>query len=155
MPQNSNTQGESHSLLARVGAALIDTLIMAVLFPAMVIVGVFVAGKLPVEYLIAGFSLYAYKVFFEGFVDGQTIGKGLLNIRVTTERGDAITLRQAAIRNTPFLILSLFLAIPFLGLLLFLVGFGTYLVVGFLGVRESETNQRLFDRYAGTLVSQT
>ena len=161
MPENSNPPGESQTLGARVGAILIDTMVMAVLFAVMWAISGIIGVKLglpalPIVMLaVPGLSLYAYKVCLEGWWNGQTVGKRLLNIKVGTERGDAITLTQAAIRNTPFLILCLLIAIPLLGTFLFLVGYATFLLVGFLAVHESETNQRLSDRYAGTIVIKT
>ena len=163
MSQNSNPPEKAHSLWARVGAMLIDTIIMVLLFLAGYVIIDFLVGDqinspatAPVVFfVIALFSLYAYNVVLEGWWGGQTVGKRLLDLKVTTENGGAITLRQAAIRNAPFLILCVLLAIPILGPLLFLMGFGTYLLVGFLAIRESETNQRFFDRYAGTVVTKT
>lgn len=161
MPENSNQPGESQTLGARVGAALIDTGVMVVLFVVMWVLSGIVGVELglpalPIVMLVVpGLSLYAYKVCLEGWWNGQTVGKRLLNIKVGTERGDAITLPQAAIRNTPFLLLGLLIAIPLLGTFLFLVGYATFLLVGFLGIHESETNQRLSDRYAGTTVIKT
>lgn len=163
MSQNSNPPEKTHSLLARVGATLIDTVIMVLLFLTVYLIIDFLVGDrfnspaiAPVVFfVIALFSLYAYNVVLEGLWGGQTVGKRVLGLKVTAESGGESTLRQAARRNAPFLILSVLLAIPILGPFLFLLGFGTYLLVGFLAIRGSETNQRFFDRYAGTIVTKS
>lgn len=67
---------------------------------------------------------------------GKTIGKALVNIRVTTEKGSSLTLGSSLIRN----VLRLVDWLPALYL------------VGIVGMIVSDQRKRLGDRVAGTTV---
>jgi len=79
---------------------------------------------------------FAYGAFFEGFWNGQTIGKRLLHLRVIDLSGLPLRIEQAWVRN----LMRVFDALPF-----------AYLVGG-LSVLSSPLMQRFGDRVAGTVV---
>lgn len=70
---------------------------------------------------------------------GRTIGKALVNIRVTSDDGSSLTLGNSVIRNVVRLVDWL----P-----------GLYLL-GIVGIVVSDRQQRLGDRLAGTMVVST
>ncbi|MGQ9513698.1 MAG: RDD family protein [Thermoproteota archaeon] len=69
---------------------------------------------------------------------GSTIGKSALGLKVTTEKGERLTLDKAFLRNISKLHLALLL-------LDILIGLGT----------RGDPNQKFSDRYIGTLVVRT
>lgn len=80
---------------------------------------------------------FAYYIVLEGQY-GQTLGKMAVGIRVVTETGDAITYRASLIRNVLRIVDGLFV----------------YLV-GAIFIYLSDTQQRLGDRVADTVVVRT
>ncbi|WP_164920836.1 RDD family protein [Thermosynechococcus vestitus] len=88
-------------------------------------------------YLLVIFALYnGYYIFFETYWQGQTPGKRYAEIRVVQDNGRPIGLREATLR-------SLLQSIDFAFL-----GIGAFLVT------LSQSEKRLGDRVAGTLVIQ-
>ncbi len=89
----------------RVGAALIDSLILAPL------VALEIYNKITlhsVSVLVAGTTLaMLYKPYLE-YTRGATIGKQLLNLRVITEEYGALTLNHAVLRYMPWFISAFF-----------------------------------------------
>jgi uncharacterized RDD family membrane protein YckC len=79
----------------------------------------------------------AYFVVLEGAF-GATIGKLVLGIRVRTPQGTRIGFGAAAIRNLARLVDALPYVIPY--------------IVGAIAVSRSDTDQRLGDRWAKTVV---
>ena len=103
-PEHVVVDYEIAGLGSRGLAAVIDLLIILVLFGALVGAVVLLSRVVPgVAFiaLIAGsFSLlWGYFAFFEGFRNGQTPGKRLAGIRVMRESGHPVTFRDAAARN--------------------------------------------------------
>jgi uncharacterized RDD family membrane protein YckC len=79
---------------------------------------------------------FAYSALFEGFWNGQTIGKRLFHLRVIDQDGLPLRMEQAWVRN----LMRVFDALPL-----------AYLLGG-LSVLSSSVMQRFGDRVAGTLV---
>jgi uncharacterized RDD family membrane protein YckC len=89
--------------------------------------------------LVAYFLLsWGYGAFFEGFFNGQTLGKRALGLRVLSERGVPITGAQAILRNLVGTVDGL---VPFC----YLLGLSSMLI--------SPRFQRLGDLAAGTMVT--
>lgn len=141
------TRDDTDVIGKRVGAQIIDIILMGIVF--FVVLTVFgalggaagpdssVGGAISsIGVLLAiGLSL-GYGFLLEGFWDGYTVGKKLLGIKAVNEDGSELSAVDAFIRNIPA---------PFsLGWLAYLVAL--------LSMAESDKRQRLFDRLAGTVV---
>ncbi len=86
---------------------------------------------------LAEFAIgFAYGALFEGFWNGQTIGKRLFHLRVIDQTGLPLRVEQALVRN----LMRVFDALPF-----------AYLV-GAISVLSTPLLQRFGDQVAGTLV---
>lgn len=116
----------------RVGAQIVDLVLMAVQLGVVVLV----LGSGTGAFLLGLLTLPLYGGLQEGYWDGQTVGKKVFGIRVVSERGGDCSVGQAFARNAPAL------AIP---------GWLAYLVA-LLSMAASDYRQRLFDRVAGTVV---
>lgn len=77
-----------------------------------------------------------YGTILEGYRDGQTVGKGVLGIRVVDDGGEPPSVGQAFIRNFPVIF-------TFSTVVLF---------VTLAAIAQSDRRQRLFDRVAETYV---
>lgn len=84
------------------------------------------------------FGFFAYFILFEGFWNGQTLGKKLLRLRVRMEDGTPVTLAAATYRN-------LMRPADFLP---------SFFLVGLASIFLNERSQRLGDLAAGTIVIQ-
>lgn len=112
-PEHVSVGYELADLGSRFTATLIDWLIMAlvgvVMLLGMIAVGAVGAstwaGVVPGAMFTALMGLvwflvtWGYRVYYEGFRDGQTIGKKAMRIRVVQEGGFPVTFRAAAVRN--------------------------------------------------------
>ncbi|MFB6069417.1 MAG: RDD family protein [Halanaeroarchaeum sp.] len=86
--------------------------------------------------LLGILAMFGYTFLLEGYWDGKTLGKFLLNIKVVREDGSPCTPGASFVRNVPaFVWFTVF----------------TYLV-GFASMAATDRRQRLFDRLAGTVV---
>lgn len=86
---------------------------------------------------VGGFGvLFAYPIAFEAFHRGQTLGKALFGIAVTSLDGSPVRFLPAVVRN----VVRVVDALP-----------GTY-TVGLVAVLATDRNQRVGDLAAGTLV---
>lgn len=148
----------------RLFAWLID---LAILFTYFIIANKFqdiiVSGHkasdndMPFQYNISAIGLIflvpvlVYHLFFEIVMNGQSIGKKLVSIRVISEDGGRPALHQYLIRwiTRPFdfFFLSIFTFNPSIIIICFLTGLAALLVV-----LLTKKNQRLGDLAAGTLV---
>ena len=79
---------------------------------------------------------WVYDVVFEAFAGGRTPGKRAVGIRVVGMRGEPIGLPAAAVRN----------------LLRFVDEYLTVWIVALVSILRSDTNQRVGDMAAGTMV---
>jgi len=130
----------------RAGAIILDGILLGVLFfVLMMILGAIgmSAGRRPmfaligIGYLIAIVVTFLYFVLLEGPMgNGQTLGKKVLGIKVTTEDGKALSYGKSAIRN----ILRVIDMLP------------TLYVVGIILIFMTEKDQRLGDIVAKTIV---
>lgn len=129
---------------ARIGAQLIDLLIIGVVY---IIVGVIFAFSAVVVgqgiaqliiMLFMTFAIFAYFIIFEAWWNGQTPGKKALGIRVVHQDGTPMSWRASFMRNI-------------LRIADFLPGFYG---LGFVTMFLNERSQRLGDLIAGTLVVQ-
>ncbi len=125
----------------RFGAYLADLgflifLVAGLFFLAVTLAGGSSAGMGPA--LVGYFLLtWGYGVFCEGLLNGQTLGKRLLGLRVMSESGVPITFAQAVVRN---LVGTVDGPLPFC----YLLGLGSMVLTGRF--------QRLGDLAAGTMV---
>ncbi len=87
-------------LWQRFVAVTLDEIITLILFaPAIIIQSVGVGGTWPIIlFAAAAFLRYLYFVYFE-HRKGQTIGKSLFRIKVRSEHGDRLPLKEALVRN--------------------------------------------------------
>jgi uncharacterized membrane protein SpoIIM required for sporulation/uncharacterized RDD family membrane protein YckC len=138
---------------SRVAAALVDTLILAVVAIALVIVFASIVNAfvrnlsgssswggaiiIAVWLLVMFAAFWGYYVAFEGLWDGQTPGKRLIGLRVVRDGGFSITFAASAVRN----ILRIVDAQP-----------GAVYFVGLVSVIVSPSGKRLGDYAAGTIV---
>jgi uncharacterized RDD family membrane protein YckC len=125
---------------SRFTALLVDALLQAVAFTALIVVlmladtGGYAAAALVA---LAAFTLlFAYPVAFELQAEGRTPGKRWSSLRVVCDDGSPVTFRASALRN----ILRLVDVLPALYL------------VGTVAIFATRNNQRLGDLAAGTLV---
>ena len=138
----SDRQLQDH-WLRRLIAAIIDSIIIgiiswiiAVLFalPALILGGVFFIGAFP---FLSGVLLFLYASFMESS-RGTTIGKQIMNLRVTTMQGNVASLDRTMIR-------SISKIHGLLWLIDTLIGMAT----------TGDPHQKYSDRFAGTTVSST
>jgi uncharacterized membrane protein SpoIIM required for sporulation/uncharacterized RDD family membrane protein YckC len=137
---------------SRAAAALIDALILGLIFAASAIIFGNVVGSVGRRFVSAGQAgglilalwvlftfalLWGYYVLFEGLWDGQTPGKRVIGLRVVRDGGFSITFAASAIRN----IMRLIDAQP-----------GIMYFVGLVSVIVSPSGKRLGDYAAGTIV---
>lgn len=138
------TRDDTDVIGARIGAQIIDTIVMGVIF--FVTFFVFgILGSVGGDSAATGFSFLGlligfcasmfYGFFLEGYWDGYTVGKKLLGIKVVKEDGSPCTYGSALLRNLLEIIDGLF-----------------YYVVGFIFMASGDMRQRLGDRIAGTVV---
>jgi uncharacterized RDD family membrane protein YckC len=148
---NIELEFETPEFHKRLFAWLIDLIIItAYLIISMSLVNYFSSGyqhsdndqpfyyKLSAVQLLLLVPVFVYHLFFEIFMNGQSIGKKIIGIKVIGENGGRPALHQYLIR---------WLTRPF--------DFVFFGLVGLLTVVLSKKNQRLGDMAAGTLVIKT
>lgn len=122
-------------ILHRVIARLIDFLLIAVLreiFP-------------PVGFYIS----LTYLLIADGLFHGKSVGKHLVGLQtVVPDKNRSASFRESILRNFPLLIAYLFLGVPYMGWIIFLLitGFELLLMIG------NEKGMRLGDELARTQV---
>lgn len=108
----------------------------------------YLVGLIP---FIGGVIGFFYMLLRDGLLDGQSIGKKLLNIRVVTDHG-AVTYGDSIKRNIIFAIPSLFMIIPFIGgIISGIIGAIIYVVEIVKAMNDAE-GKRYGDVWAGTKV---
>jgi uncharacterized RDD family membrane protein YckC len=128
----------------RIAAAIIDIVLLAVLFIVMGLlfgdtesdsdngVSINLSGGPFLAYVALSFAYY----FVLELMTGQTIGKKVMKLRVAMLNGSPLTAGPAAVRN----VLRIIDGLPFLYL------------VGFIAMMASKQKQRIGDMAAGTVV---
>ena len=144
-PENIEVEYTLADVTSRVGAALIDFLIQALLITIILVVVGLTAGfakSVWQQYYgwIIGISLiaialinYAYFIVMELTMNGQTPGKKVLKLRTIRKNGQPVTLKHSALRNL---------------LRVFVDEFG----IGVLVMFFSKQHNRLGDMVASTIV---
>lgn len=136
------TRGDTDVIGARIGAQLIDSMSVFLIFAVpMIVLGGLGSGEsgsgggVFVGVVLGLGGAFFYHFLLEGYWDGQTIGKRLFGIKVVKENGEPCDYGSAFVRN----------------LLDIIDGFFYYLI-GFIAMAISEKRQRIGDRLAGTVV---
>lgn len=126
---------------ARIGAQVVDTVLL-VLQTVVVVVGLVVLFE-PNDpdtardfTFLAFITLPLYGGLLEGYWNGQTVGKRLLDIKVVDGRGRDPTFGQAVLRNVPAVVLFSWLTTA----------------VALAMIATDDDRQRLFDLVAETYV---
>jgi len=114
--------------------AWIISIIIAI--PALLLTGVFFVREFS---LLHGILFFLYASFFESS-RGTTIGKQIMNLKVTTTQGNVASLYGTLIRN-----------ISKIHLLLWLID----TLIGMATVGGGDPHQKYSDRFAGTTVAST
>src|SRR4051812_20622898 len=113
-PEHVSVGYELADLGSRFTAMLIDALVLFAVWVVMLL-GLLALGLITMASGVGGFEgigvmaafllalwfvvSWGYRVYYEGFRDGQTIGKKLMRIRVVQDGGFPVTFRAAAVRN--------------------------------------------------------
>lgn len=141
MPSNSVRPEATNVVGARIGAQIVDLLVLFVQMLA-VSVGLAVLLRPDTEASIRGFvylsflTLPVYGGLLEGYWNGQTVGKRLLGIKVVDSRGDEASVGQAIVRNLPAVVLFSWVTSA----------------VALASIAMTDRRQRVFDSFAGTYV---
>jgi uncharacterized RDD family membrane protein YckC len=100
----------------RVGAYLIDTVLLIVALFILAIIGAIVSRGLEIVLILLWFVVVfiGYWVYFEGSESGQTVGKRAVGIRVRTTSNERISYGQAFGRNLVARVIGL---LPLIGLI--------------------------------------
>ncbi len=127
----------TETLLARIGAFILDVLIVGVALGLLVGITAIVSDTL--AFLMASLSavgFFAYFIYMEGTY-GQTVGKKLLGIVVVKEDGSPCDMRASAIRNVLRLVDGAF-------------GY----LVGLVAILLTDDDQRVGDLVGDTVVAR-
>ena len=114
----------------------------------------YIVGLIPVIGWLIG---AAYMALRDGFtfepVDGQSLGKKLLNLRaVVVETGQRCDYVLSIKRNLPFIIPRIFMVIPVVGWLIGAILYLVAIVIEVILVVTDENGERIGDKIAGTRV---
>ena len=114
----------------------------------------YVVGLVPVIGWLIG---AAYMALRDGFtfepVDGQSLGKKLLNLRaVVVETGQRCDYVLSIKRNLPFIIPMIFMVIPVAGWLIGGILYLVAIIIEIILVVTDENGERIGDKIAGTRV---
>ena len=114
----------------------------------------YIVGLIPaIGWLIGA----AYMALRDGFtfepVDGQSLGKKLLNLRaVVVETGRRCDYVLSIKRNLPFIIPMIFMVIPVVGWIIGAVLYLVAIIIEIILVITDENGERIGDKIAGTRV---
>jgi uncharacterized RDD family membrane protein YckC len=124
---------------SRVGAYLIDVVVLLMGLFALAVIGGAIARGVAIVLIVVwvAAALLGYWAFFEGGPSGQTLGKRACGIRVRDENGGPASYGQALGRNLVGRVIG---AIPFVGL------------IDVLWPLWDANNQCLHDKAASTIV---
>lgn len=142
--------GAPGQLLPRLGARIIDSLIVGIPMAILTFIVVFGSGGSGfmgfVMSLVSGAAAFGYWTYLES-TQGATIGKKLLGLTVVAPGGGRPTLEQAAKRNA-FIALQILTGIPFLGWLFSLASFAAWIGVA-ATIEQDAGKQGFHDKFAG------
>lgn len=136
----SETGLEYAGLGSRAIAIIIDSIILIIVGGAIATftVGVGTGIADPGNLILTSIGLL-YFILLEAYMDGQTIGKKLVNIKVVAEGGSELDLVGSLIRN----VLRIIDALPF------------FYIIGIIVIIVSDDNQRIGDIVGKTYVVKT
>lgn len=97
------------------------------------------ARTLLVFWTLAAVVFIVYGAVLEGFWQGRTVGKAIIDVKVVGEDGQECTPRQALVRNLPALLVPAVFVY----------------VVALVSMVGTDLNQRVFDQVAETAVVRT
>lgn len=146
----AGTSGAPGELLPRLGARIIDSLIVGI--PMAILTFIMVFGSngsgftVFVMSLLSGAAAFGYSTYLESS-QGATIGKKLLGLSVVAPQGGHPTLEQAAKRNA-FVALQILTGVPFLGWLASLASFVAW-VGAAATIEQDAMKQGFHDKFAG------
>jgi uncharacterized RDD family membrane protein YckC len=126
---------ERAKILNRIIARIIDFIIVGILLEAVPRLGFFTG--------------LTYLLIADGLFEGRSVGKRLIKLRVVhNKENQACGFRESIIRNFPFAVGYILMALPLLGFIfpILIAGFETLLMFG------SERGMRLGDELAKTRV---
>ena len=127
----------TETLLARIGAFLVDFLVLGVALGLLVVVTGFISDGLAVVVGgLSGLLVFAYFIYMEGTY-GQTIGKRVLGIVVVKADGSACDMKASVIRNVLRIVDGLF-------------GY----LVGLVVILVTDDDQRVGDLVGDTVVAR-
>lgn len=140
--------GQPGELLPRLGARIIDALVIGVPFGIVTAI-VSIAGSTfltVVLGLLTGLAMLGYAAYFES-TKGWTLGKKALGLSVTGPNGGLPTLEEAAKRNA-YLGLQALTGIPVLGWLFNIASLAAFIGIA-VTIEKSPTKQGFHDVFAG------
>ena len=149
-PDPNSGAGTPGELLPRLGARIIDGLIvgipMGILSAIMIIAS---GGSGFVDFfmtVVSGVVAFGYWTYMES-ARGATIGKKLLGLSVAGPAGGNPTIEQAAKRNA-FVALQILTGIPLLGFLAGLLSLAAYIGIA-VTIEQDGNKQGFHDKFAG------
>ncbi len=119
---------------------IVDWVLASLLFALLIVLDVLFSMATGFSLMISSIGIYS--LIFIGYFtvleskSGSTIGKNIVDIRVTSKKGDSISFGQAAIRNV----------------LRIVDGLPVFYIIGILSIAITEDSQRVGDLAAGTVV---
>lgn len=136
-------------LLPRLGARIIDGLIVAVPMGILNALVIFSSGSGVLSLILSvltGVIAFGYFTYLES-TQGATFGKKLLGLSVVGPNGGNPTMEEAAKRNA-FVALQILNGIPFLGLLASLASLAAYIGIA-VTIEQDGNKQGFHDKFAG------
>ncbi len=119
-------------------------------FVARIIDLIIVAAFSKLLYPVGFFAGLTYLLIADGFFDGRSLGKKLINLRTIKSNGELCSYRESVLRNLTITAGYLFFFIPYVGWLFTLAIF----VVEALVIIGNEKGLRIGDELAKTIVTE-
>ncbi|WP_420750921.1 RDD family protein [Rhodococcus sp. O3] len=140
--------GQPGELLPRLGARIIDALIVGIPVGIVTAIVAFADSFFlsAVVGLLSGVAMLGYSAYFE-CTKGATVGKKVLGLSVIGPNGGLPTLEEAAKRNA-YLALQSLTWIPILGWLFNIASIAAYIGIA-VTIEQSPTKQGFHDKFAG------
>lgn len=119
-------------------------------FVARIIDLIIAAALSKLLYPVGFFAGLTYLLIADGFFDGRSLGKKLINLRTVRRDGELCSYRESVLRNTTIAAGYLFFFIPYVGWILTLLVF----IVEALVIIGNEKGLRIGDELAKTIVTE-